>query len=137
VLWHRITAEETEDFFGWFEEAFPGARYVLNTRDAAAASKSGFWKHAEPGEAETAIARVREIQDFLRTTRPERTFVTHYEELTSPDRATSDAVLTGLARFVAGSYDDALLARLREVLAVGHGPIPFGKPRGAVEQARG
>jgi hypothetical protein len=137
VLWHRITPEETEDFFGWFEQAFPGARYVLNTRDAAAASRSGFWKHAEPGEAQTAIARVREIQDFLTSTRPDRTFVTHYEELTSEDRATSDAVLTGLARFVTGSCDDALLARLREVLAVGHGPIPFGKPRGAAEQARG
>ncbi|MDH2415148.1 sulfotransferase [Nocardioides sp. CER19] len=138
VLWHRITPEETTDFFDWFEEAFPGARYILNTRDPEAASRSGFWQHAEPGEAEMAIARVREIQDYLLETRPDRTFVTRYESLTSDDRAESDAVLTGLARFVTGGCDEALLGRLREVLTVGHGPIPFGKPRGAASgDARG
>jgi hypothetical protein len=138
VLWHRITPEETADFFGWFEEAFPGARYVLNTRDPEAASKSGFWKQAQPGEAEVAIARVREIQDYLQETRSDRTFVTRYESLTSEDRAESDAVLAGLATFVTGGCDDALLGRLREVLTVGHGPIPFGKPRkAAAEETRG
>jgi hypothetical protein len=137
VLWHRVTPAETEDFFGWFDEVFPGARYVLNTRNSEDASRSGFWKQAEPGEAELAIARVREIQEYLRRTRPDRVLETRYEVLTGDDRGASDAALTELATFVTGSADDALLGRLREVLAVGHGPIPFGKPRRSAGQARG
>ena len=137
VLWHRITPEETEDFFGWFEEVFPGARYILNTRNADDASRSGFWKHAEPGEAELAIARVREIQDHLTRTRPDRVLETRYEVLTGEDREASDAALRELATFVTGAADEALLDTLREVLAVGHGPIPFGKPRRSAGQARG
>lgn len=136
VLWHRIAPEETETFFTWFEEVFPGARYVLNTRRAEDASRSGFWKQAAPGEAERAIARVREVQDHLRATRPDRVVDTRYEVITGPDRAASDAALRELATFVTGSCDEALLARLRQVLTVGHGPIPFGKPRTA-GQARG
>jgi hypothetical protein len=137
VLWHRITPAETEDFFGWFEEVFPGARYVLNTRNAEDASRSGFWRYAEPGEADQAIARVLEVQDHLRSTRPDRVIDTRYEVLTGQDREASDAALIDLATFVTGSCDDALLGRLREVLAIGHGPIPFGKPRRPAGQASG
>jgi hypothetical protein len=137
VLWHRVTPEETEDFFAWFEEVFPGARYILNTRNADDASRSGFWKQAEPGEAELAISRVREIQDYLSRTRPDRVLETRYEVLTGEDRDASDAALRELATFVTGKADDALVGRLREVLAVGHGPIPFGKPRRSAGLASG
>jgi hypothetical protein len=57
--------------------------------------------------------------------------------LTGEDRNASDAALRELATFVTGTADDALVVRLREVLSVGHGPIPFGKPRRAAGQARG
>jgi hypothetical protein len=136
VLWHRIAPAETEGFFDWFEDAFPGARYVLNTRDVAAASTSGFWQRQDHEQALASIARVIEVQDFLRRTRPERTVDVRYEALTG-ERAESDAELVRLATFVTGGCDDALLERLRGVLAVGHGPNPFGKSRRDRTHARG
>ena len=136
VLWHRIAPSETEDFFGWFEEVFPGARYVLNTRDVAAASTSGFWQRQEQDEALASISRVIEVQDFLRRSRPDRVVDVRYEALTG-ERAASDAELTRLATFVTGGCDPALLESLRDVLAVGHGPNPFGKSRRDRTNARG
>jgi hypothetical protein len=76
-----------------------------------------------------AIQRVIEIQEHLRTTRPDRVHDTRYEIITGDDRAASDGALRDLAEFVVGSCDDALLETLRGTLEVGHGPNPFGKSR--------
>lgn len=128
VLWHRIEPAETEDFFDWFEAVFPGARYVLNTREVAAASTSGFWQRQDHEQALASIARVVEVQEFLRRTRADRVVDVRYEALTG-ERAASDAELVRLASFVTGGCDETLLETLRGVLAVGHGPNPFGKSR--------
>lgn len=136
VLWHQVEPDETEDFFAWFEEVFPGARYVLNTRDVAAASTSGFWQRQDHDKALARIDRVIEVQEFLRRTRPDRVVDVRYEVVTG-DRASSDAELTRLATFVTGGCDATLLETLRGVLAVGHGPNPFGKSRRDRTQAGG
>jgi hypothetical protein len=129
VDWHQIAPGETEAFFDWFDDVCPGAKYVLNTREIEQALGSGFWQRQDADEATAAIKRVVEIQDFLRATRPGRVHDTRYEVITGEDRAASDAALRGLAEFVVGSCDDALLQRLRGTLEVGHGPHPFGKSR--------
>jgi hypothetical protein len=129
VLWHRIRRTETEPFFAFLDDVFPGARYVLNERSHEQVVTSGFWRTAKPEEALQAINRVEVIQEHLRKTRPDRVLDVRYEQLTSADRAQSDAALRSLAMFVHGSCDDPLLARLRERLAVGHGPRPFGQSR--------
>ena len=129
VRWHEIAPEETESFFAWFEQVFPGARYVLNTRDPERAAGSGFWQRVEPDEAMRQIDRVRAVQEFLRSTRPERVLDTRFEEITSMDPAVSDAALAGLATFVLGDCDAELLGSLRTVLGTGHGPLPFGASR--------
>ena len=126
VRWDRIAPEETEDFFGYLDRVFPGCRYVLNQRDHDQVAGSGFWQDRDRDEVTTAIRRTEEIQEFLRSTRPERVLDLRYEELTSPDPAVSDARLQALAAFVHGSCDDELLAQLRETRATGHGPHPFG-----------
>jgi hypothetical protein len=124
VLWHRILPEETEGFFAWFEEVFPGARYVLNTRDHERVARSGFWQRQQD-EVADALARVEEILAWLRETRPDRVLDTRYEVLTGEDRAAADEQLAALADFVVGDHDEALLARLRATLDVPHGPRPF------------
>lgn len=124
VLWHRILPEETEGFFDWFEEVFPGARYLLNTRDHERVAQSGFWQRQQD-EVADALARVEEIQAWLRETRPDRVLDTRYEVLTGDDRAAAEAQLASIADFVVGSHDDALLRRLRATLDVPHGPRPF------------
>jgi hypothetical protein len=130
VLWHRVTAEETGAFFSFMDDAFPGARYVLNQRDHEQVVGSGFWQKFDQDEVMRAILRVEEIQEFLRKTRADRTHDTRYERVTSPDQAVADAELRGLAEFITGSCDEVLLEQLRDALKVGHGPNPFGKSRG-------
>ena len=129
VDWHQIAPEETEPFFAWLEDVCPGAKYVLNTRDVEQVLGSGFWQKKDTDVAMAAIKRVIEIQDHLRATRPDRVHETRYEVITGEDRAASDAALKGLAEFVLGGCDDALLETLRGTLEVGHGPNPFGKSR--------
>ncbi len=129
VSWHQVEPEETEPFFAWFDAVFPGAKYVLNTREPEHVVGSGFWQRQGNDAAMAAIARVQEIQSHLRESRPERVHDTRYEVVTGEDRAASDAALRGLAEFVTGGCDDALLATLRGTLEVGHGPNPFKTSR--------
>lgn len=129
VDWHEITPEETEAFFDWFDEVCPGARFILNTRDIEQVLGSGFWQRQDADEAMAAINRVIEIQDFLRTTRPDRVHETRYEVITGEDEEASRAALRAFAEYVVGSCDDELLTALRATLEVGHGPNPFGKSR--------
>lgn len=135
VLWHRIRPAETRAFFNFFETAFPGAKYVLNQRDHEQVLGSGFWQRQEEDEGKKALLRVEQIQEFLRQTRPAQTYDVRYEVLTGDDHAASDSQLRGLAEFVTGSCDDALLASLRETMKLGHGPNPFGKSRGRRKNA--
>lgn len=126
VLWHRLEAEETEDFFAGMDEAFPGARYVLNTREIDHVIGSGFWKRADEQEARRLIGRVTEIQEHLRQTRPDRVFDVSYEVLTGEDRVAQDAVMRGLAEFVLNRpVDDALMTDLHATRTKAHGPKAF------------
>ena len=131
VLWHQVEAEETEPFFEWFEMVFPGARFVLNTRDPEVSVDSGFWKFEERTEALARMTRVMEIQAWLEERWPDRTFRTTYETLTGSDTQARDEMLRGLAEFVSGECDQALLTAMHATLEVGHGPRPFGKSRRA------
>lgn len=130
VLWHRITPEETELFFEFMDLAFPGVGYVLNTRDPATTVGSGFWTGLPREEALAAISRVREIQDHLRVTRPDRVVEVEYETLTGGDPEQVDGLLERLAEFTTGRpATPELMAGLRGALSVGHGPNPFGQRR--------
>lgn len=129
VLWHRIPPRQTETFFVFFEQVFPGARYVLNRRDHDQVSTSGFWRTQERSQVLTALERVESIQDFLRETRAGRTHDTRYEDLAGGDPAVVDRQLRALAGFALGRCDEAILGDLRATMGVGYGPNPFGQSR--------
>jgi hypothetical protein len=129
VLWHRVRAREWEPFFAFLDLAFGKPRYVLNRRDVAMASTSGFWRKKKPGVAERQIDRVRRLQDHLRESRPDRCFDTQFEAIVSDDPQVAADQLRGLAEFVHGSCDDDLLAAMLATRETGHGPNPFGKAR--------
>jgi hypothetical protein len=133
VLWHEVTAEETEPFFDWFDDVFPGARYILHTRDREALLSSGFWRHEDAESVFEKVDRVVEIHDFLRRTRPDRVLDTTYERFIG-DQETKDAQLRELATFVTGGCDDELLDRLRAVLETRHGP--YGRPGAVPENSK-
>lgn len=128
VAWHRLEPEETDAFFDTMDKAFPEARYVLNSRDPARVLGSGFWRKSDADEALRLIERVREIQQHLRATRPDRVHDVTYESLTGPDPQKRDRTLRGLAEFVTGApAGPELLDRMRQVLGTGHGPSPFAR----------
>jgi hypothetical protein len=124
VLWYELAPEETEPFFTWLEQLFPGARYVLHTRDRASLPSSGFWRFEEPEAVFAKVDRVVEIQDHLARTRPDRVLATSYERLADPDAR--DAELRALATFATGHCDEETLVTLRGVLDTRHGP--WGRP---------
>jgi len=131
VLWHRIEPEETAEFFEWLEQCFPDIGYVLNTRDPQECLGSGFWQEHTKDAALARIGRVIEIQDYLRETRPARCVDVRFEELTGSAPAILDRLLADLAAFVTRRpATPEVVARLRGVLSVGHGPYPFGETRG-------
>jgi hypothetical protein len=128
VVWHRIEPDETAAFFDTMDKAFPGVRYVLNTRDVERVLGSGFWRDADTDEARRLIDRVVDVQEHLRATRPDRVHDVRYEELTGADPAVRDDVVRRLGEFVTGSpVSPAVLERAREVLATGHGPFPSAR----------
>jgi hypothetical protein len=131
VLWHRVKPKEWSGFFSFLDLAFGDPLYVLNRREVAMASTSGFWQKKQPGVAEQQINRVRRLQDFLRESRPERSFDTQFEDMVSDDRAVAGDLLRRLAEFVTGGCDDELLAAMFATRETGHGPNPFGKTRQA------
>jgi hypothetical protein len=135
VLWHRIKRDEVEEFFGWFEQIFPGASYVLNQRDHESVRKSGFWQNQEEQRVMRTLRRVEDMQQFLRETRPDRTHDVRYERITSEDQSVKDKELRGLAEFVVGSCDDKVLKNMHDTLGQGHGPRPFGRSRGQAEES--
>jgi hypothetical protein len=128
VLWHRVPQREWAPFFDFMDRAFGDPLYVLNQRDVAMASTSGFWRK-KPDAALRQIGRIRRMQQFLRESRPARTFDNAYEAMTSEDHDVAAAQLRGLAEFVTGGCDDELLAALFATRETGYGPNPFGKAR--------
>ena len=128
VLWHRVREPEWAPFFQFMDRAFRDPLYVCNHRDVAMASTSGFWR-SKPDAARRQIGRIRGMQEFLRDSRPARTFENTYEAMTSDDHDVAADQLRRLAEFVTGGCDDELLAALFTTRETGYGPNPFGKTR--------
>ncbi len=129
IRWEELRADEWPAFFNFFERVFPDAKYVLNDRDPERVVDSGHWQKLEREKALDTLLHGRALRDFLRRTRPDRTYDLTFEVITGKDRAASDAQLAGLASFVVGRDDAKIVDDLRSVLSVGHGPFPFGKAR--------
>lgn len=129
VAWHRARPGEVAALFEFLDKVLPGCLYVLNGRDHEQLFGSGFWKGHDPQGVAAKVARVEAMQQHLRETRPDRVVDLRYELTTSSDPAVRDAELRRIAEFVHGSCPPDLLERMRETLAVGHGPYPFGASR--------
>jgi hypothetical protein len=129
IRWNQVKPDSQADFFDFMDRAFPGARYVLNRRNHDDVRTSDFWRGRQPEVFVDTVTRIEEIQEFLRLTRPERVYDVQYEVITGTDEPAAEKQLRGLAEFVTGACDDALLGELRRTLTVGHGPKPFGASR--------
>jgi hypothetical protein len=106
----RWDDEGVEQYVGWLRKVFPGARFLLNTRDLAAVSQSKWW--AEMPDALEQLteteARLLALADSL----GEDAFHVHYDDYTADPRA-----LVPLFEWLGEEFDEA---RVRAVLDERH-----------------
>lgn len=107
VRWNR---EDLVEFVEWMRAVFPGARFVVNTRDLTSVSRSKIWVDRDDAEETLAVAESR-LKALLAHLGDEA-FHVHYDDYVSDPQ-----VLEGLFDWLGEPFD---LERVRDVLAVPH-----------------
>ncbi|MFD2078212.1 Sulfotransferase family protein [Actinopolymorpha cephalotaxi] len=99
-----------EEYLGFVETLFPGARFILNTRNLVDVARSRWNNHAPNALADLALleGRLREAVD----TRGERGYHVHFD-----DYVEDPSVLRGLFDWLGEEYDEE---RVAATLAVRH-----------------
>lgn len=102
--------EDLSDYVTFLRQVFPGARFVLNTRDHSEVQESAFWRHHE-----NAPARLREIEDRMLAVADDlgdACFRVHFN-----DYRDDPAALRPLFEWLGETWDEE---RVRNTLAVRH-----------------
>jgi sulfotransferase family protein len=107
IRWYR---DDVEEYVAWLREVFPGARFVVNTRDLEHVGRSGWW--AKSPENAAALPRVEARILELAAGLGDAAYRVHYD-----DYVADPTVLRGLFDWLGEPYDEA---RVREVLATRH-----------------
>jgi len=110
IRWGR--SDDLPAYVAWLRRVFPGARFVVNTRDRAGVLASGWWARAD---AEQAARRVAEAEARILAVAKElgdAAYRVHYD-----DYIDDPAALEGLYAWLGEEYD---ADRVREVLATRH-----------------
>jgi hypothetical protein len=107
IRWYR---EDIEEYVAWLREVFPGARFVVNTRDHDEVLRSGWWaKHPENAASLPRVeARILDLAESL----GDAAYRVHYN-----DYVADPSVLRGLYDWLGEPYDEAAV---RAVLATRH-----------------
>lgn len=106
IRWYQ---EDLADFVSFLSQAFPGARFLVNTRDHEAVLASKFWRSKpRDGRLERAETAILDVAAHL----GEAAYRVHYDDyVADPD------VLSGMFRWLGEPYDPA---RVRDVMSVRH-----------------
>lgn len=107
IRWYQ---DDLEEYVDWLREVFPGARFVVNTRDHEEVLRSGWWaKRPEHAEALPAVeARILALAERL----GDAAYRVHYN-----DYVRDPSVLRGLFTWLGEPYDEAAVGA---VLATRH-----------------
>jgi len=95
----RWYAEDTPDFVAWLREVFPGARFIINTRDLDDVARSKWW--AQDPEAHSKLARIERDLLALAESCGEAAFHVHYD-----DYVADPAALEPLFAWLGETYDE-------------------------------
>jgi Sulfotransferase family len=103
IRWYH---DDLEDYVAWLRSVFPGARFVVNTRDHDEVLRSGWWaKHPENAAALPAIEeRILALSDEL----GDAAYRLHYDYVADP------ALLRGLFDWLGEPYDEAAVRAVLE-----------------------
>lgn len=107
IRWHQ---PDVEDYVAWMREVFPGARFVVNTRDLDAVANSGWW--AEDPDSRERLAAIETRLLALADALGDAAFRVHYDDYVADPEA-----LRGLFGWLGEEFDPA---RVRAVLEERH-----------------
>lgn len=107
IRWYQ---PDLEDYVAWLRKVFPGARFLVNTRNLDDVVKSKWWaKNAD------SMARVTEIEQrilALAESLGDAAYRVHYD-----DYVADPSVLEGMFRWLGEKYDETTV---RETMAIRH-----------------
>jgi Sulfotransferase family len=107
IRWYR---DDVEEYVAWLREVFPGARFVVNTRDHDEVRQSGWW--AKRPENAEALPRLERVVLDLAVSLGDAAYHVHYN-----DYVADAGSLRGLFEWLGEPFDEAAV---RDVLATRH-----------------
>ncbi len=90
--------------FHFMAECFPGAHFIVNTRDHAATARSGWWKNLAFADVDRELTEAETLYDQLAAAYPDRTLKLHYD-----DYARQPEALRPLFDFLNEDFDPELV----------------------------
>ena len=97
--WHH---DDLDDYVGWLREVFPGARFLVNTRNHEAVLKSKWWAKGDP---ETMAAQLADIEKRLLATAARLGDVAYHVHF--DDYVADPSTLAPMFAWLGEDYDDA------------------------------
>ena len=110
--------EDTPEYVEWLREVFPGAKFVINTRDLGSVAQSAWW--AEEPDAAADLQRREELLLKLRDHLGDAAYHIKYDEFTE-----DPTVLKGLFEWLGAPWDEDAV---RDVLGTRHSYRPKHTP---------
>jgi hypothetical protein len=105
----RWNHDDAEQYVAWLGRVFPGARFVVNTRNQADVIRSGWWAEGDQSQKLADVeSRLLRLADDL----GDAAYHVHYD-----DYVEDPTVLRGLFDWLGEPFDEE---RVRAVLAVRH-----------------
>jgi len=103
IRWYH---PDLEEYVAWLREAFPGARFLVNTRHQADVLKSGWWAE---GDHADGLARAEEGILRLAESLGDAAYRVHYD-----DYVADPGVLRGMFEWLGESFDEAAVRAVME-----------------------
>lgn len=112
IRWWR---EDLEGYVAWLREVFPGARFLVNTREHDAVLRSAWWAQGDPERNAQGLAAFEERILALRDSLGEAAYRTHYDDVVA-----DPTTLRGLYDWLGEPWDEDAV---RRTLAVPHAVV--------------
>ncbi|GGO74038.1 sulfotransferase [Nocardioides deserti] len=109
IRWYH---DDLEEYVAWLRKVFPGARFLVNTRDHADVLRSKWWAQGDPVEKAAELARIEERILALAADLGDAAYRVHYDEYVA-----DPAALRGMYDWLGEPWDED---SVRATMAVRH-----------------
>ena len=98
IRWYQ---DDVEEYVAWLRAVFPGARFVVNTRDHAAVLQSKWWTRGDPDDQAATLAGIERKIVALAEHLGEAAYRVHYD-----DYVADPAVLRPFYAWLGEAWDE-------------------------------